>query len=1791
MKCKKIISIVLCCALFFSMTPCNAYAASDVIDYGMEQNITDSSVAEDESISTPSDADDEDSEESQTSDTPTSDVDETDSEESQTPESSESDADVDETDNEESQLPETSSSDMDTENTDASSEDEELGINGISNNDATELMELSSKMLETGNTYSMVDDTLGVIDSPDASAVRITNAEELYAIRNDMYGSYVLMNDIDLSGYENWAPIGTTLSSAFHGKFDGQGHSITGLYTEESFNSGSLIGISYTVGLFGVCDGAEIKNVRVTDGNVSITTTSGYRYENAAITSDYSVYAGILVGYACNDTVIYNCSASGSVLAKAYEEGYSAAIAGGLVGYMDSGIISYSYSGCTVNAYNENVVEAYDAYAGGLVGAIENNVIIDRTYNGGGIIAQTLDYGNAYAGGLSGAAHSGSYEITNSYNAGQVIGQTGNMFCDDAYAGGLVGSFSGSIDSTYNSGTVSAKVVDPYSIGGGKAYAGGICGISSTSSTIKNSAIVQASVAATSSSSKYQYRISYQGNKTNNITIDSATTGSTNDADSIQTESYMKTSEPYISILGWDFNTIWRMVQGHDFPLLKPEDANSNEYADKYIAQHLSFINGGTYDGILSDERWAQIYWSEENTLASNTGEKLYHIVDTLVDLSQLKFGFLFEDNNPYKVIVADYVSNQASADWVEESYGLKTPEYLKKTQESVKKFVEANWNDAWGELSDEDIFWLFHYKDRPSEEWINVDFEKHLAEIVKDTKDQGETLGTLLNIPYEVFNAVLDSKEWLDGAAEYVYDIVNYSSSVNACVQTSEEFKTVLEKMCDNLPESTSEERKNKEQLQKALESYISLCSSDTMLLDLWENYLSEPTSNLGKEIIEKAFESRVKEWVEGAFSETAQQWLKTVGWAADKTWKFCDYLTKNGELVHCREILRANAYFENTMYNTLKSIESDFKIDQTLANAELFDTAYKFFKETELYSMETCIAYCDTYQTSWAQAIKHVSNTFMNSFIDEVHIHKLYLYRAYCHGKTYNLGGKVITVACPTDVFVYDEEGNVVASVENNVVTKSGSEALVYTADAVKLIFVPLDQAYTVKVSATDSGSMSYSVSEYDENLNNVQSVVYSNVTIEEGQSFTGSVGDSLNEEPESYNLKGDDNTIIDSYELYDKETNIPVTSIELSSETEAIRVGETLSVSAKLTPADAAIQSVVWSSSNPEIAEISEKGVITAKAEGEATIRVQSLYGGINAQLPITVIGKDEDLFITKHPKSAIYNLGDQATALSVSYFSVDEIVPTYQWYVSETEETADARKIQDATKSTYVPATDEESVKYYFVELTFGDKMLKSRTAKVVVEGNQIIASGECESGLIWEVNDKYYLTLSGTGSLSGFSVESDAPWHEYRNSIVAVIVKNGVSSIGKNAFVDMPGLLKVHIPNSVTNIVEEAFAGCTSLEEISIPFIGSSRDAAGTSDAVLGHLFGTSSSGVLQCYMQSGNSLSGYKYAIPNSLRKVSITDAKTIPFGAFYNCANLTSVELNEGITEIQGYSFRNCTGLTEMTIPKSVQSVAEYTLDGCNNIETLTVPFVGANREVNGTYEGALGYIFGRCSKGDNNCVLQYTILEGTSLSGYYYGIPDALKTVIVTDATQLPIGSFSNLKNVMSLTLNSGITEIGAYAFYNVTGLKDIYYLDWESEWNKITIGNQNTVLNDVTIHFLGPETTNSVDITWGALEYTYSDGIWNTSTHKYEDGGWTVNAEDGDVISVTNKGDKEVTISIDYHTERSDIAGIFDTEPIAMLNVGELKKWVLQLSGKPNEDLNNAVIGQVSVTIGGD
>ena len=267
------------------------------------------------------------------------------------------------------------------------------------------------------------------IEPADASATKIYTAEELSAIRDNLSGSYVLANDIDVSGYESWEPIGKSSTAPFRGKLDGQGHKITGLNVRVEINSASLNQPSHAVGLFGVCNGATVKNLELCDINISIKNSSGYSYDGCSINGT-NIYAGGIAGYVVSQTVIYNCMLSGSVC-------------------------------------SETSQEAMEAYAGGY---------IDHVSNHGSVTSNTEDFGNSYAGGLVGKAVSAqeSLDISDGYNTGSVQAMAGNLFCDSSYAGGISGSFEGNVDRTYVSGTVNAKAS---SYVGGNAYAGGVCGV------------------------------------------------------------------------------------------------------------------------------------------------------------------------------------------------------------------------------------------------------------------------------------------------------------------------------------------------------------------------------------------------------------------------------------------------------------------------------------------------------------------------------------------------------------------------------------------------------------------------------------------------------------------------------------------------------------------------------------------------------------------------------------------------------------------------------------------------------------------------------------------------------------------------------------------------------------------------------------------------------------------------------------------------------------------------------------------------------------------------------------------------------------------------------------------------------------------------------------------------------------------------------------------------------------------------------------------------------------------
>ena len=113
-------------------------------------------------------------------------------------------------------------------------------------------------------------------------------------------------------------------------------------------------------------------------------------------------------------------------------------------------------------------------------------------------------------------------------------------------------------------------------------------------------------------------------------------------------------------------------------------------------------------------------------------------------------------------------------------------------------------------------------------------------------------------------------------------------------------------------------------------------------------------------------------------------------------------------------------------------------------------------------------------------------------------------------------------------------------------------------------------------------------------------------------------------------------------------------------------------------------------------------------------------------------------------------------------------------------------------------------------------------------------------------------------------------------------------------------------------------------------------------------------------------------------------------------------------------------------------------------------------------------------------------------------------------------------------------------------------------------------------------------------SVEITWGAMGYTYDDGQWNKDTHQYDDRGWTPDAKEGDQIQVKNIGKEAVTATFAYQPgeDYTSIGGRFvkDQNPITAGTLQSQEEMMvqLQLRNKPQKNMNNETVGTVTITI---
>ena len=209
--------------------------------------------------------------------------------------------------------------------------------------------------------------------------------------------------------FKEWTPIGNTCNgsySPYTGIFEGQNHTISGLYFKQENTS--------EVGFFGYNRG-KILNVGILDsyfcgfsqvggvcGYNSSTITNCYNKGVVDGTADGASSFGGVCG--CNLGILTNCYNTGIVSGQAYVGG----IGGG-------------NSGTITNCNNEGKVSGTD-YVGGVNG--ENDKTITNCYNTG------IVSGQSYVGGVNGYNRNGT--IINCNATGEVNGT-------DSYVGGVIG--------------------------------------------------------------------------------------------------------------------------------------------------------------------------------------------------------------------------------------------------------------------------------------------------------------------------------------------------------------------------------------------------------------------------------------------------------------------------------------------------------------------------------------------------------------------------------------------------------------------------------------------------------------------------------------------------------------------------------------------------------------------------------------------------------------------------------------------------------------------------------------------------------------------------------------------------------------------------------------------------------------------------------------------------------------------------------------------------------------------------------------------------------------------------------------------------------------------------------------------------------------------------------------------------------------------------------------------------------------------------------------------------------
>lgn len=265
--------------------------------------------------------------------------------------------------------------------------------------------------------------------------------------------------------------------------------------------------------------------------------------------------------------------------------------------------------------------------------------------------------------------------------------------------------------------------------------------------------------------------------------------------------------------------------------------------------------------------------------------------------------------------------------------------------------------------------------------------------------------------------------------------------------------------------------------------------------------------------------------------------------------------------------------------------------------------------------------------------------------------------------------------------------------------------------------------------------------------------------------------------------------------------------------------------------------------------------------SKSAGTKYITVSYEEKGRTQQAQFTVTVKDKMYYLTVNGDNGIQSVSGSGyyKAGQTVYVSAN----SRSGYSFSNWKSSDSSNVKDSISSTYIFIMPNKNIELY----------AKSNKKIVYKCGNSIEA--EVRGNVLY---------IYGNGPMYNNPFEK----HDI-SSVQKVVVENGVTTIGCNAFWNNKNITSVSLPNTIVSIEESAFQYCDSL----------------------------------------------YSINFPNSLR--------AIEDESFYECKNLSSFNLPNSLEKIGNVAFYN-TGIRKIHIPSSVISIGRNFCNRCRNLSIITV-------------------------------------------------------------------------------------------------------------------------------------------------------------------------------------------------------------------------------------------------------